>query len=140
MRMRTLATVLAIAVIFCFMTSMTVAQTATTGQIVGLVTDPSGALVVGARVVLTSNAGVRRESTTGGNGRYAFPLLDPGAYQLEVAQSGFARAKLERIVVRITESTVADVALKVAGAPTTVSVTGESPLVRSGVLRSAARR
>jgi Carboxypeptidase regulatory-like domain/TonB dependent receptor len=131
MRMRTLATVLAVAAIFCFMTSMTVAQTATTGQIVGLVTDPSGALVAGAKVAVSSDAGVRRESTTGGNGRYAFPLLDPGAYQLEVTQSGFARAKLERIVVRITESTVADVALKVAGAPTTVSVTGESPLVQT---------
>jgi outer membrane receptor protein involved in Fe transport len=131
MRMRTVATVLAVAAIFCFMTSMTVAQTATTGQIVGLVTDPSGALVAGAKLALTSDAGVRRESTTGGNGRYAFPLLAPGAYQLEVTQSGFAPARLEGIVVQITESTVADVALKVAGTPTTVSVTGESPLVQT---------
>ncbi|MFZ0796517.1 MAG: TonB-dependent receptor, partial [Terriglobales bacterium] len=131
MRTRTLATLLAAAAIFCFMTPMTQAQTATTGQIVGVVTDPSGALVVGAKVALTSDAGVRRETTTGGNGRYTFPLLDPGAYQLEVSQSGFAPAKLERVVVQITESTVADVALKVAGAPTTVSVTGESPLVQT---------
>jgi hypothetical protein len=87
--------------------------------------------VVGAKVALTSDAGVRRETTTGSNGRYTFPLLDPGAYQLEVTQSGFASAKLEGIVVQITESTVADVALKVAGAPTTVSVTGESPLVQT---------
>jgi len=131
MRMRTLATVLAVAAIFCFMTSMTLAQTATTGQIVGLVTDPSGALVAGAKLSLTSDAGERRESTTGGNGRYAFPLLAPGAYQLEVTQSGFAPARLEGIVAQITESTVADVALKVAGTPTTVSVTGESPLVQT---------
>jgi hypothetical protein len=131
MRIRTLATLLAVAAIFCFMTPMTQAQTATTGQIVGVVTDPSGALVVGARVALTSDAGVRRETTTGGNGRYTFPLLGPGAYRLEVNQSGFAAANLEGIVVLITESTVADVALKVAGAPTTVSVTGESPLVQT---------
>src|ERR1039458_6964826 len=131
MRFRTLATLLAVAAILCFMTPMTLAQTATTGQIVGLVTDPSGALVAGAKVALTSDAGVRRESTTGGNGRYAFPLLDPGAYQLEVIQSGFAPAKLVGIVVQITESTVAEFALKVAGAPATVSVTGESPLVQT---------
>jgi len=129
--MRTLTTLLAAAAILCFMTPMTQAQTATTGQIVGVVTDPSGALVVGAKVALTSDAGVRREVTTGGNGRYAFPLLDPGAYRLEVSSSGFASVKLEGIVVRITESSVADVALKVAGAPTTVSVTGESPLVQT---------
>src|SRR5208282_30552 len=131
MRIRTLATLLVVAAIFCFMTPMTQAQTATTGQIVGVVTDPSGALVVGAKVALMSDAGVRRETTTGGNGRYTFPLLGPGAYRLEVNQSGFALANLEGIVVLITESTVADVALKVAGAPTTVSVTGESPLVQT---------
>ena len=131
MRMRTLATLLAAAAILCFMAPMTQAQTATTGQIVGVVTDPSGALVVGAKVALTSDAGVRREATTGSNGRYTFPLLDPGAYQIEVTQSGFASAKLEGVAVRITESSVIDVALKVAGAPTTVSVTGESQLVQT---------
>ena len=129
--MRTPVTLLAAAAILCFMTSMTQAQTATTGQIVGVVTDPSGALVVGAKVTLTSDAGVRRETVTGGNGRYTFPLLAPGAYRLEVTQSGFASVKLEGIVVKITESTVVDVALKVAGAPTTVSVTGQSPLVQT---------
>src|ERR1019366_6364802 len=132
MRMRILVALLAAAGILCFMTTpMTQAQTATTGQIVGVVTDPSGALVVGAKVALTSDAGVHRESATGGNGRYTFPLLDPGAYRIEVTLSGFASAKLEGVAVRITESSVIDVALKVAGAPTTASVTGESPLVQT---------
>jgi hypothetical protein len=131
MRTRTLAILLAAAAIFCFMTPMIQGQTATTGQIVGVVTDPSGALVVGAKVTLTSDAGVRRETVTGSNGRYTFPLLDPGAYRLEVALSGFAPAKLEGIAVRITESSVVDVALKVAGSPTMISVTGESPLVQT---------
>jgi hypothetical protein len=131
MRIRTLATLLAAAGILCFMTPMIQAQTATTGQIVGVVTDPSGALVTGAKVTLTSDAGVRRETVTGGNGRYTFPLLDPGTYRLEVTVSGFATVKLEGIIVKITESTVMDVVLKVAGAPTTVSVTGQSPLVQT---------
>jgi hypothetical protein len=74
---------------------------------------------------------VRRQIETGGNGRYTFPLLDPGAYRLEVSVSGFASAIREGIVVQITESSVIDVALKVAGSPTTVSVTGESPLVQT---------
>jgi hypothetical protein len=130
--MRTLAaTLLAAAAICCFMMPPMQAQTATTGQIVGVVRDPSGAIVVGAKVALTSDAGVNRETTTGGNGRYTFPLLEPGAYRVEVTQSGFAPAKLEGIVVQITESSVIDVALKVAGTPATVSVTGESPLVQT---------
>jgi len=114
MRMRTLATLLAATAIFCLMTPMIHGQTATTGQIAGVVTDPSGALVVGAKVTLTSDAGVRRETVTGSNGRYAFPLLDPGGYQVEVTHSGFASVKLEGIVVKITETSVVDVALKVA--------------------------
>jgi hypothetical protein len=53
-------------------------------------------------VVLTSDAGVRREAQTGGNGRYTFPLLDPGVYRTEVTLSGFASIKLEGISVKIT--------------------------------------
>ncbi|MGA7322824.1 MAG: TonB-dependent receptor, partial [Candidatus Sulfotelmatobacter sp.] len=128
--MRILVTLLA-AAILCSMTPMTQAQTATTGQIVGVVSDPSGAVVASANVVLTSDAGVRRQTETDGNGRYTFPLLDPGAYGLEVTLSGFASVKLEGVSVKITESSVVDVALKVASAPTTVSVTGESPLVQT---------
>ena len=131
MRTRTLVTLLAAAAILCFMTPIAQAQTATTGQIVGVVADPTGAVVADANVTLTSDAGVRRQIETAGNGRYAFPLLAPGVYQVEVTHSGFATVKLQGIVVKITESTVIDVALKVASAPTTVSVTGESPLVQT---------
>lgn len=131
MQTRKLATLLAAAATLCLLIPVSQAQTATTGQIVGMVTDPSGAIVTGARVVLTSDAGVRRESQTGSNGRYTFPLLDPGAYELEVSRGGFATAKLEGISAKITESTVVDVVLKVASTPITVSVTGESPLVET---------
>ena len=41
MRIRTLTTLLVVAAIFCFMTPMTQAQTATTGQVVGVVTHPA---------------------------------------------------------------------------------------------------
>jgi outer membrane receptor protein involved in Fe transport len=131
MRTRTLVTLLAAAAILCFMTPIAQAQTATTGQIVGVVADPTGAVVADANVTLTSDAGVRRQTTTGGSGRYTFPLLEPGAYQVEVTHAGFASVKLQGIVVKITESTVIDVALKVAGAPTTIAVTGQSPLVQT---------
>jgi hypothetical protein len=129
--MRTLTTLLVTAAILCLMTPMIQAQTDTTGQITGVVTDPSGAVVAGANVALTSDAGVRRETQSGSNGRYAFPLLDPGKYRLEVSVSGFALTKLEGITVQITESTVMDGALKVGGTATTVSVTGEAPLVQT---------
>jgi Carboxypeptidase regulatory-like domain/TonB dependent receptor-like, beta-barrel len=107
------------------------AQTPTSGEILGVITDPSGAVVAGAKVALTSDAGVRRETETSSNGRYSFPLLAPGFYRLEVTASGFAAAKVEAVEVKITESSVVDVALKVAGAQTTVTVSGEAPLVQT---------
>ena len=131
MSTRILTTLLAVASVFCWITATSFAQTATTGQVVGVVADNSGAVVTGAKVTLTSDAGVRRAAATGSNGRYTFSLLDPGIYQLEVNAGGFAAAKYEKIQVQITESTVVDVALKVAGTATTVSVTGEAPLLQT---------
>ncbi len=131
MRIRQLVAITVIVGAFALCAGGAYAQTPTTGQIVGTVTDPTGALVVGAKVTLTSDAGVGRQVVTGTNGRYALPLLVPGNYQIQVEQSGFTAAKVEGVVVRITETTVADVALKVCGQATTVSVTGESPLVQT---------
>jgi len=131
MRVREWVTILVLVGALVFFAGDLYAQTATTGQIAGVATDPSGALVVGAKVTLTSDAGVQRETVTGSNGRYSFPLLEPGVYRVEVTQSGFAAAKLEGVIVKITETSVNDVALKVGSETTTVSVTGETPLVQT---------
>ena len=131
MRKLTLTKVLVAASLFCFLTPIAQGQTATTGQIVGVVTDPSGGLVMGASVSLTSNAGVQRSTETGSNGRYTFALLDPGIYTIEFTSKGFASVKLEAITVKITETTVMDVGLKMATAVSTVSVTAESPQVQT---------
>ena len=93
---------------------ITKAQTPTTGQIAGVVRDPSGAVVSGAKLTLTSAGGTQRETSTNDSGRYAFSLLPPGNYQLEVIASGFAAAKLDQIVAKITETTTVDVQLVLA--------------------------
>ncbi|MBI3670511.1 MAG: TonB-dependent receptor [Acidobacteria bacterium] len=107
------------------------AQTATTGQIVGAVKDPSGAVVVGAKVALTSAAGVARDTDTDDRGEYRFALLPPGSYKLTVNASGFQPVALESVIVRITETTSLDVSLTVAAAQQTVTVTAESSLVQT---------
>jgi len=129
--MRTLRLLLALASILLFMTSMAQAQTATTGQIVGAVTDPSGGIVIGAKITLASDAGVEREATTGDNGRYTFALLEPGIYTLSATSKGFGLVRTEGIVVKITETTVVDVSLKVARAQALISVTAQVPLVQT---------
>ena len=67
------------------------AQTQTTGDLTGVVTDPSGAVVPNARVALRDNArGTTQERRTSTAGVYRFPLLMPGNYTVTVSASGFA--------------------------------------------------
>src|ERR1700751_1383343 len=66
------------------------AQNATTGEIVGTVSDPSGAVVAGAKVHLRSLAqSETRETQTGSAGVYRFSLLQPGKYELKIEAKGF---------------------------------------------------
>src|SRR5208283_5426487 len=83
--------------------SLASAQSPTTGQITGLVKDASGALVGGAKVTLTSAAGVQRETASDATGRYVFSLVPPGSYRVEVEKVGFSKVTAEEVVVRITE-------------------------------------
>jgi hypothetical protein len=105
------------------------AQTPTTGQVNGVVKDPSGGVVAGAHVTLTSEAGVNRETTTNADGRYALSLVPPGVYRLQVDAKGFKSFIVERIEVRITEYSVANADLALEGGSTSVTVTSELPMV-----------
>jgi hypothetical protein len=58
--------------------------------IVGNVTDPDGAAVTGATVVITYSAtGTTRRTVTQGDGSYRLDAVDPGTYKLEVSATGF---------------------------------------------------
>lgn len=131
MRLRDLIAIMVTVGVCVIFSASALGQTATTGQIAGAVTDPTGAYVVGAKVTLTSDAGVQREAPTGSDGRYVFPLLEPGTYRIAVSASGFVSANVQGITVKITQTSVVDVALKVGAEATTVSVTGEAQLVQT---------
>jgi hypothetical protein len=98
------------------------AQTATTGQIEGVVRDPSGAVIAGAKLTLTGDAGLTREGQTNGEGSFLFTLVPAGTYKLETQASGFRPATAERIAVRITETARVDFAMVVAAAAGEVTV------------------
>jgi protocatechuate 3,4-dioxygenase beta subunit len=58
------------------------AQVPRTGELHGTVTDQTGAVVVGASVVLSSDAGQNWSQSTDGLGRYKFTDMPPGTYDL----------------------------------------------------------
>ena len=62
----------------------------TGGQVTGLVTDPSGSVIVGAAVTITnSQTNVTRMTTTNSAGNYAFPALQPDVYSVKAEMQGF---------------------------------------------------
>lgn len=97
-----------------WLAGLAAAQTSTTGAISGVVKDPSGALVNGTSITLSSSTGVERKTSSDAAGHYAFLLLPPGTYRLVAARTGFGETTLEDIPVRITETENIDIALKIA--------------------------
>jgi len=111
------------------MVVISAAQSATTGQIAGVAKDPTGAFVSGAKVTLTSSAGIQREPTAGSDGRYVYPLLPPGNYTVKIEASGFKPFTAQNVEVRITEYSEVDGNLALAGSSQTVEVSAAPPLV-----------
>lgn len=73
------------------------AQTTTTGELAGTVTDPSGAVLTNASVTLANVAtGARLVTQTNSTGAYRFALLQPGAYRVSASASGFRAIDITR--------------------------------------------
>ena len=100
------------------------------GSISGTVSDPNGALIPGATVVLLNKAtGTSQHTVSSDAGLYTFISLNPGEYQVTASQSGFANVVQEKIVVNIDQVTTVNITLKVGAATETVTVTETASLV-----------
>src|SRR5437773_873811 len=78
-------------------------QTAST-QILGLVTDSSGAVVPGATVTHNRvETGDRRTTTSNETGNYIFPLVESGTYEVTCAASGFKTEVRLNIVLELNQ-------------------------------------
>src|SRR4029077_17695970 len=76
------------------------------GVLTGTVTDPSGAVVAGASVVATeTQTGVKSATLTSSAGSYRFPELPLGVYTVEITQSGFKTATINKVVVQVNTTT-----------------------------------
>src|SRR5215472_13360367 len=103
------------------------------GSIGGTVTDPSGAVVEGARVELLSPAtSLRRETVTKAAGIYGFPALPLGVYNISVTREGFAAFKMVNIALSVGQPRTIDMLLEVGTVSGSVEVTASlQPLNRS---------
>jgi len=94
-----------------------------TSRLDGIVQDASGAVVPNAKVTALNNkTQVRAETTTGAQGFYVFPSLQPGDYTLTVEAAGFRKAVHAPIVLNVGVSVTENVKLEVGQVAETVTV------------------
>jgi len=117
-------------VLFTF--SPTALGQANQGAIAGVVTDPSGAVVAGAKVTAKE---VARETTyetmSNGVGNYRFPNVNIGTYDVTVSASGFKTVTLTKVEVQVATTSSLDVKLTAGSISETVLVSADAPVVQS---------
>ncbi len=102
------------------------------GSISGLVTDSSGAMIPGAKVVLQSEAtGVKQSTTTTAAGLYSFVSLASGSYDVTVSGKGFQTIVMRGVSVSVDQVTAVNPTLKVGAVSEVVTVTGSTSLVEA---------
>src|SRR6202022_2626645 len=107
-------------------------QTANTGAIAGTVSDPSGALVPRAAVVINSQGtGEKRDLATDAEGNFSVQFLPPGNYDLTVRAAGFEPFILNGVQVQITEVSRLKIQLALSGAKQQIAISAKVPLLQT---------
>jgi hypothetical protein len=107
-------------------------QSASTGALKGVITDPSGSVVPGVQVRVTNHAtGETRIATTQISGSYLVSLLSPGDYSVDASAPGFKSLSVKQIAIHITETATLDLRLQVGTVTEKVTVQDVAELVQT---------
>jgi hypothetical protein len=113
--------------------SAALAQSSNTADLEGLITDPAGAVIAGARLTVKNReTGVVRTGETNHIGRYRVAALPAGEYELTVSKEGFATSVRTGLALRVGQVATVDVQLPVAAQSEKVTVTEAVPIVETG--------
>ena len=113
------------------LTAASFAQSTTSGDISGTLTDPTGAVIPNAKVTVSNTAtGDTKTVTTSASGTYRISLLQPGQYRVSATAAGFTTTQNE---VTVAVGTIAsdDIKLSVGQGTTTVEVSAAPPTVNT---------
>ncbi|HWB96597.1 MAG TPA: TonB-dependent receptor [Bryobacteraceae bacterium] len=103
-----------------------------TAKAVGIVTDPSGAIIQGAKVTIRNQQTNQvRTGTTDNLGSYEFTFLPIGSYTLSVEAVGFQRAEVSSFQLNVDQVARVDVKLSVGQAAETVEVQAGAVLLQT---------
>lgn len=116
----------------CFSAPSILRAQEVTAAMNGVVTDPSGAQVAGAKVTATDmDRGSAFPTVTNASGFYIFPRLPIGRYELKVANTGFQTSVQSNITLQLNQNAKIDFVLKVGDLSQTVEVTSAPPLLQT---------
>jgi hypothetical protein len=120
-----------LASLFCLL-SLAAAQN-DRGSITGKISDPSGAVVVGAAIkVISVGTGSTYEATTDADGHFATPsILQVGTYRVEAARLGFKTAVSPNLDLRIGDVREVNLTMQLGETAEKVEVTAETPIVQT---------
>lgn len=103
-----------------------------TGSVSGLVTDPSGAVITGATIIVTDvNKNTNYRTQSNATGFYVVPQLPPGVYRVSAEQPGFRRYVVDSLPLTTQQSATVNVTMELGSVAEQVQVTAEAQLVES---------
>src|SRR5271155_453317 len=126
---KTLAFTVALAVVLC---SPILRAQSTNASITGRVTDPSKALIVGAKVAaVSSDTSFRYEAVTNDSGEYYLTNLPPGLYHLEIEKPGFKKLIKPDVTLHVQDAIELNFELTLGSTSETITVEAGAPLVNT---------
>ena len=103
-----------------------------TGTILGIVTDPTGAVIPGVKVEAKNLASNQtREFTSDASGSYQFNALPAGEYTISATGSGFKTATLEKLILRVNLQLRADITMQLGVVSEKVVVESTTPQLQT---------
>jgi hypothetical protein len=121
-----------IAILAALTLSVTAVGQANQGSIAGTVTDPSGAVVVAAKVTAKETSrGTTYQTVSTSAGTYRFPNVNIGTYDLTVNVTGFKTATLKGVEVQVATTAALDIRLAAGTINEIVVVNADAPSVQS---------
>jgi hypothetical protein len=104
----------------------------TFGEITGHISDPSGAAVPGAKVMLTNTTtNALRTAVSTDSGDYTFPAVAPGVYNLRVEHSSFKAASSSNVQVQVQQTVRLDFTLEVGQVSESIEVSATAQMLQA---------
>src|SRR4051794_2812380 len=102
------------------------------GAMVGTVTDPTTAVVPGAKLQVRNVAtGAIYQAETNMNGQYSVPNLPIGDYAITFEAAGFKKLVRSNLDVRVADTLRVDVSLEVGSTSESIEITAEAPRLQT---------